>query len=327
MDFWDAANHWDHNSQYRLKDIAVIGMAPSLRSPDFFLQRRGSPHRVGRPHLDYHKYDLAVRIKPQARKRFTPTWVYWNLHFIWREGYWKVRSYGTLPMQHIRKEDVKRTPLELFVFVPLGIMDSPQPADRSLNPMSPLEAMHHVGIADADMNSALDHYGTARLALTKGSPTKAGMEYLEALVHSRAAQSRYRGTEHMADRPQEQELAWKKHLDAARFSEDLVRKLEEIVRSKTRRQNPISNREFVTLGLEGSSMLKHALDLEDGDNLPPAISQAAGALGMVDFLEDEIQKIAPGKRGGLTLGPARRKAAWSLARLKGRFRPDWEVVK
>jgi hypothetical protein len=76
---------------------------------DFWLQRRGSETRVGRPMTRYKRVagkieEIGITVtRPDV---VAPTYLYAYLDALWRSGYWSYHSSGTLQLQHIRISDV-----------------------------------------------------------------------------------------------------------------------------------------------------------------------------------------------------------------------------
>jgi hypothetical protein len=139
------------NPAPRLKDIATVriaGKKTKERGPygakaeyeavkngaDFYVQRRGSNHRLGRPHRTFNPHDFAIRIKDKYREAFTPAWLYWNMYELWRSGYWRKYGHGTLLLQNITAQNVRDLDLSRMIYMPLGMMDTPRPADPLQNP-------------------------------------------------------------------------------------------------------------------------------------------------------------------------------------------------
>ncbi len=93
---------------HRLKDIARI----CVNDPhaDFWLQRRGDSHRVGRP-MDSYKLVSGkieeIGICVSRPNIVAPAYLRAFFEVLWRKGYWERYSYGTLQLQHIRVSDVR----------------------------------------------------------------------------------------------------------------------------------------------------------------------------------------------------------------------------
>ena len=79
---------------------------------DFWLQK-GSEQNVGKPMRKFSevqgKYNIGIKVPEGMNKEY----VYAQLAALFRKGYWKTHSYGTLNLQHIRTDDVKKI-LESF---------------------------------------------------------------------------------------------------------------------------------------------------------------------------------------------------------------------
>ena len=96
---------WDE--PYELGDFVEI--ATNMDDADFWLQRRGSEQNVGKPHREFSEYDIGLYV--QRGDIIQPTWLYYMMEHLWREGYWRQRSRGTLALQHIVVRDVKAIPI------------------------------------------------------------------------------------------------------------------------------------------------------------------------------------------------------------------------
>jgi len=80
---------------------------------DFWLQKRGSEQNVGKPMRKFSKiqgqYNIGIKVPEGMNKEY----VYAQLARLFRKGYWQIHSYGSLNLQHIRVDDVKKI-LESF---------------------------------------------------------------------------------------------------------------------------------------------------------------------------------------------------------------------
>ena len=75
---------------------------------DFWLQKRGSEQNVGKPMRKFSKiqgqYNIGIKVPEGMNKEY----VYAQLARLFRKGYWQIHSYGSLNLQHIRVDDVKK---------------------------------------------------------------------------------------------------------------------------------------------------------------------------------------------------------------------------
>tara|TARA_R100001443_G_scaffold53457_1_gene65094 strand:- start:19762 stop:20229 length:468 start_codon:yes stop_codon:yes gene_type:complete len=80
---------------------------------DFWLQKRGSEQNVGKPMRKFSKiqgqYNIGIKVPEGMNKEY----VYAQLAALFRKGYWQSHSHGTLNLQHIRVDEVKKI-LESF---------------------------------------------------------------------------------------------------------------------------------------------------------------------------------------------------------------------
>lgn len=74
---------------------------------DFWLQRRGSEENVGKPMRKFSEiqgqYNIGIKVPEGMNKEY----VYAQLASLYRKGYWRNKSQGTLKLQNIKVEDVK----------------------------------------------------------------------------------------------------------------------------------------------------------------------------------------------------------------------------
>jgi len=80
---------------------------------DFWLQKRGSEHNIGKPmrrcNTIQGQYNIGIKVPEGMNKEY----VYAQLAALFRKGHWQRYSYGTLNLKHIRVDDVKKI-LESF---------------------------------------------------------------------------------------------------------------------------------------------------------------------------------------------------------------------
>ena len=92
------------------KDILKADFVVKTNWPeaDFWLQKRGSEQNVGKPMRKFSKvqgqYNIGIKVPEGMNKEY----VYAQLAALFRKGYWQTHSYGTINLQHIRVDDVKK---------------------------------------------------------------------------------------------------------------------------------------------------------------------------------------------------------------------------
>lgn len=92
------------------EDILKANFVVKTNFPDadFWLQTRGSEQNVGKPLKQFEKvqgkYNIGIKVSEEVNKEYFYSW----LANLFRKGYWKLNSYGSLPLQHIRTSDVKK---------------------------------------------------------------------------------------------------------------------------------------------------------------------------------------------------------------------------
>jgi len=73
---------------------------------DIWLQTRGEDKNVGKPLKRFSsvqgKYNYGIKLPEGWNKDY----VFKQLADLYRNGHWKIHSYGTLNLQHIRKDDI-----------------------------------------------------------------------------------------------------------------------------------------------------------------------------------------------------------------------------
>jgi len=84
----------------------LVKIKQNDRKADFWIQRRGSKHLVGRPKSKYSKYDLGVTV---IRKDvLDPTWLFYMTEYAHTMNLFHTASHGTLPLQNVTIPNVYR---------------------------------------------------------------------------------------------------------------------------------------------------------------------------------------------------------------------------
>jgi hypothetical protein len=89
----------------KLKFIAKV--KTNFPDADFWIQRRGSEDNVGNITREFSKYHIGIKFEDKILGVIDPKFMYYWFQNLFMSGYWKVRSYGTLALKHIRVDDVK----------------------------------------------------------------------------------------------------------------------------------------------------------------------------------------------------------------------------
>ena len=84
----------------------LIKVKQNDRHADFWIQRRGSKHLVGRPKDRFSQYDLGVTVL--RKDILDPDWLFYMTEYAHTLGLFKTASKGTLPLQHVTIPDVYR---------------------------------------------------------------------------------------------------------------------------------------------------------------------------------------------------------------------------
>lgn len=95
--------------ELRLKDVADL--KTGLTQADFWIQRNGSKHAVGKPVLTPMKDYFGVILRPGADISVEDLMA--QLHYLWRKGYYRPYAHGSLMLQHVRLSDVANTPIRV----------------------------------------------------------------------------------------------------------------------------------------------------------------------------------------------------------------------
>jgi len=93
---------------FQKKLTAVAQVRTGAPRADFWLQRRGTDANVGKPTYSpqWSQYNIGITVK--RTDLVDPRYLYYWFELLWMKGYWQRLNYGTLPLRHIRAEDVCR---------------------------------------------------------------------------------------------------------------------------------------------------------------------------------------------------------------------------
>ena len=86
--------------------MAVVEAKTNSPDADFWLQRSGSVDKVGRPKRSYAEYDIGITVLDKSI--ILPDYLYYWFLNVYNKRYWEQFSYGSLPLKHIRVEDVRQ---------------------------------------------------------------------------------------------------------------------------------------------------------------------------------------------------------------------------
>ena len=88
---------------------AAFQVKTNFPEADIWLQTRGSKQNVGKPLKQFSpvqgKYNYGIKLPEGWNKDY----VFKQLADLYRKGHWNIHSYGTLNLQHIRKDDILQT--------------------------------------------------------------------------------------------------------------------------------------------------------------------------------------------------------------------------
>jgi hypothetical protein len=99
--------NWYKHSQEEPKgktlgDFATIKIG--LEDADFWIIRRGSESKVGKPVNEFSKESIGVKVKDTDR--INPKYLKYMIEYLWSQGYFKNLSHGTTELVNIKTKDV-----------------------------------------------------------------------------------------------------------------------------------------------------------------------------------------------------------------------------
>jgi hypothetical protein len=107
-DFESALEAQNQIGPFQMKLTALAQVRTGAPRADFWLQRRGTDQNVGKPTQSpqWSQYNIGITVK--RTDIVDPRYLYYWFELLWMKGYWQRLNYGTLPLRHIRTEDVCR---------------------------------------------------------------------------------------------------------------------------------------------------------------------------------------------------------------------------
>lgn len=104
-------NNWYKlsDSVLRLRDVAKISV--NMPDADFWIIRRGSQDKVGKPVDDFHEERIGVKI--EKTDILFPQYAKYMMMYIWMSGYFKSLATGTTNLVNIKVSDVKDIQLKI----------------------------------------------------------------------------------------------------------------------------------------------------------------------------------------------------------------------
>lgn len=88
-----------------LGELATVKIG--LRDADFWLERRGTPEKVGKPTKQWGKERIGIRLTEAGRQVLLPTYLFYLLAYLHQQGVWRNVARGTIPLLCIGVRDVK----------------------------------------------------------------------------------------------------------------------------------------------------------------------------------------------------------------------------
>lgn len=103
----------ENKSFNSLNDLCEI--KTNFLDADFWLIRKGTPHKVGAVTKDYSSEYIGVKVKEKAQDLLLPEFLYYAMVNIHNKGYYKPLLKGMTSLVHITIKDVKSIKLsDLF---------------------------------------------------------------------------------------------------------------------------------------------------------------------------------------------------------------------
>ena len=94
-------------SGLKLKHLADI--RTNFEDADFWIIRRGTPEKVGKPTKEYNREHIGVKVT--ATDKLDPGYLYYFMKYIWSNGVYKEIATGTLKLVNIETKHIKDIPI------------------------------------------------------------------------------------------------------------------------------------------------------------------------------------------------------------------------
>jgi len=93
--------------EIKLKYLVNVGVR--MENSDFWLIRRGSLDKLGKPVYTYYREHIGIKV---VSPYLLPTYLYYTMLNLYNHKYWIYNSYGSTNLKHIRVEDIRNLNIE-----------------------------------------------------------------------------------------------------------------------------------------------------------------------------------------------------------------------
>jgi len=99
----EGASRCHRGNEMKLCDICTI--KTNFQEADFWLVRRGSAERCGKPEREFNPEHIGIKVN--RTDILLPDYLYYALMHIHSQGHWQRLATGTLSLVNIRVSDVR----------------------------------------------------------------------------------------------------------------------------------------------------------------------------------------------------------------------------
>lgn len=78
----------------------------NFKDADFWIIRRGSADKVGKPVKEYDSESIGIKVTDT--NKILPDYLYYWFYHIWQQGHWKQLATGTTNLVNISTSDIKQ---------------------------------------------------------------------------------------------------------------------------------------------------------------------------------------------------------------------------
>jgi hypothetical protein len=89
----------------------LVDFKTQFEDADFWLIRKGSEDKVGKPIKEYNPEYIGVKIKDPSL--VNPNYLYYYFVMLHSKGFFTSMAFGTLRLKHIRISDIKNLPVSI----------------------------------------------------------------------------------------------------------------------------------------------------------------------------------------------------------------------
>jgi len=80
-----------------------IEIRTNFPDADFWIQRKGSENRVGKPSMEYNPDHFGIKV---VSDNVLPRYLYYVLIHVHQKGFYSQRARGALGLKHLLKKDI-----------------------------------------------------------------------------------------------------------------------------------------------------------------------------------------------------------------------------